>query len=203
MKDNSTEKISICPERLSKLISNGRGKEKGPNGHYKRVKWKLKELEEKTGINYQTISKLCRGTSTAKKQNEHTVKTLAAVLDVDPEYLIGKQDILKRPTKEQSEKNREEYLFLQKIQRSRHIKAISQIASLLDWHIVLNGGDTYKDSVIYTSFDLYDEEGTLLCEKRDISDLDPFIQAMDHLLEVGKDLSDRFLTDLAIPDTHG
>ncbi len=111
-----------------------------------------------------------------------TADNIAKFLGVDREYLTGEQ---LRPTKEETEK---EIRRRDDIQAQRRIRQAVRLASVYGWRIV-----TTEDS---GTFSVYDPEGDLICEGRDEKDLYPFLEAVEHLTQLGEDITYQFLGSL-------
>ena len=111
-----------------------------------------------------------------------SVKSVAEFVKVDPDYLIDEQ---LRPTKEETE---EEIRRRADIQVQRRIRQAVRFASVYGWHIVTTEGSG--------TFSVYDPEGDLICEGRDEKDLHPFLEAVEHLTQLGEDITYQFLGSL-------
>lgn len=111
-----------------------------------------------------------------------TADNIAKFLGVDREYLTGEQ---LRPTMEETE---EEIRRRADIQVQCRIRQAVRFASVYGWHIVTTEGSG--------TFSVYDPEGDLICEGRDEKDLYPFLEAVEHLTQLGEDITYQFLRSL-------
>ena len=182
MKENQSGRVSIDRDRLDFMIKKGFGK---PIADKKNNRgWTLAELEAATGINYQTISKIRRGSEKAKEQNISTALNLASTFDVDIGYLTGDQDIPRMPSKEVQE---------QKEIANRINVAISFIRKYGIYVILDN-------PVAPTSYSVYDADDRLIEEKRSIEDLMGLVRMIHNLLDTGQDIISLFFGELYITD---
>ncbi len=171
MKSNQSKNVSILPERLDKLIRTGKGKAFSFGEKSKR-KWTLAELQEKTGIHYQTISKIRRGSEKSRGQNGSTIETLAAAFDVDPGYLTGEQDVFRIPKKESSGASG----------ASRSISDTVSFVARYGIRIVLDSPEDPK------KYSVFDADNRMIEKDRDIEGLLPLVGMMQKLFSTGHDI---------------
>lgn len=178
MKQNQSKRVAIDPERLDYMIKTGHGKPL-PDDKKKKRKWTLAELEQITGINYQTISKIRRGSERAKEQNVSTVALLASAFDVDIEYLTGEQDVPRLPPQE-DQRRREELT---------RIRDTITFVSRYGLRVVLN------DPKSPTAYSVYDADNELIEENKDISELLPLVEMIHRLFKTGHDIVSLFFQE--------
>lgn len=175
---NQSKRIAIDPERLDYMIKTGHGKPI-PDDKTKKRRWTLAELEQITGINYQTISKIRRGSQKAKEQNVSTVALLAGAFDVDIAYLTGDQDVPRLPSQEDQ-------------QRHKELKRITDTISFIRRYglrVVLD------DPKAPTAYSVYDADNTLIEEKKDIRELLPLVEMIHRLFSTGHDIVSLYFQD--------
>ena len=178
MKQNQSKRIAIDPERLDRMIRTGHGKPIS-NDKTKKRRWTLAELERITGINYQTISKIRRGSANAKEQNMSTVAALAMAFDVDMAYLTGDQDVPHLTPQENQE-------------RQREVQRITDTVSFISRYglrVVLD------DPSAPTAYSVYDADNNLIEEKKDIRELLPLVEMVHGLFATGHDLVSLYFQD--------
>ena len=129
------------------------------------------------------VSNSCMGNMFARREiTGRSVESVAEFVRVDPAYLTGDQ---LRPTKKETE---EEIKRRADIKLQLKIRQAARFASAYDWRIVTTEGSG--------TFSVYDPEGDLICEGRDEKDLYPFLEAVEHLTQLGEDITYQFLGSL-------
>ena len=113
-----------------------------------------------------------------------TAKNIASFLKVDLDYLTGQQ---LRPSQEETEKELERRSSLQEDYRIRDCAAF---AKRFGWHIVPD-----QKSEIST-VTVMDPDDQVICEKRPVQELYPFLEAAEHLMTLEEDIVFQFLGNM-------
>ena len=183
MARKTEEKVSFNTRRLRKAIKaagydSGNSFEDAIQKHYR------DQDDFNAGVSHVKISSAKKGDPITLR----SAKSIASFLNVDLEYLTGEQLL---PSKEASDQAMQErsQMNAQLAHSAQASRAIS-LAERSGWRIIPD------QKVLISSFTIYDPEGNLICENQDISALDPFIEAADHLLQLEEDITYNYLGNL-------
>lgn len=179
MARKTEEKVSFNTRRLRKAIKtagydSGNSFEDAIQKHYR------DQDDFNAGVSHVKISSAKKGDPITLR----SAKSIASFLNVDLEYLTGEQLL---PSKEASDQAMQER---SQLRQDTLIRRAIHLAERSGWRIV-----PLQEALI-SSFNVYDPEGNLICENQDISALDPFIEAADHLLQLEEDITYNYLGNL-------
>lgn len=203
----------IDADRLNELMKSGRGKQKDrlkiktvqknrdvtatPEKRWKRMKenteWLNTELELVTGVARPNIGNIRNRKyytvdgGKNKSSDLHTIEAIAEALDVDPDYLTGKQSKMRVDPEKEKLKQQRKKDAKERLENMSKLRTLKNFLKFYGLRII------YDDEISPTKYWLRDDSDCLIRDGDDVKDLIPLMEIMFNHLRTGSSIIQLFI----------